>query len=116
MRVIAAVCGLLISIGVAFADAVGRYDVDGTNPGSGSSYRGTVTVEKTGETFRVIWDVAGTRYVGTGIGDDKFIAVSYRTGDSIGLALYGSEGNGVWKGVWAYANGRQIGTERWLPR
>jgi hypothetical protein len=116
MRFFAIVCGLLLCVGTALADPVGRYDVDGTNPGSASRYSGTVTVERTGETYRVVWDVAGTRYVGTGIGDDKFIAVSYRSGDSIGLALYGHEGNGVWKGIWTYANGRQVGSERWLPR
>ena len=116
MRFLGILCGFLLSAGVAFADPVGRYDVDGTNPGNGSRYTGTVTVEKTGDTYRVIWDVAGSRYVGTGIGDGDFIAVSYRSGDSIGLAMYGHESNGVWKGIWTYANGRQVGAERWLPR
>ena len=62
------------------ADPVGTYDVQGSNPGGGSSYRGTVTVEKTGETYRVVWVVGGTRYVGTGIGNREFLAVSYRSG------------------------------------
>lgn len=95
------------------ADPAGTYDVEGTNPGSGSSYSGTVTVERTGQTFRVVWVVGGTRYVGTAIGDRDFLAVSYRSGNDTGLALYGSEG-GNWKGIWTYAGGRQIGAERWL--
>jgi hypothetical protein len=94
------------------ADPVGRYDVEGTNPGNGSAYRGTVTVERTGETYRVTWIVGSTRYVGTGIGNREFIAVSYRAGNETGLAMYGSEGDG-WKGIWTYAGGRQIGQERW---
>ena len=115
-NVTALVCGSLLGVTCAVADPVGRYDVDGTNPGGGSAYRGTVAVEKTGQTYRVIWDVGGTRYVGTGIGDDKFIAVSYRSGNNTGLALYGHDANGIWIGIWTYAGGREIGSERWVPR
>jgi hypothetical protein len=104
---------LLWSAASAFAaDPVGSYSVQGSNPGNRGNYSGTVTVEKTGETYRVIWVVAGTRYVGTGIGDSKFIAVSYKSGSDTGLALYGADG-GNWTGVWTYAGGRQIGTEAW---
>jgi hypothetical protein len=104
---------LLWSAAAAFAaDPTGSYSVEGTNPGAGSKYRGTVTVEKTGQTYRVVWDVGGTRYVGTGIGNKDFMAVSYISGRDTGLALYGANG-GNWSGVWTYANGRQIGTEVW---
>ncbi len=104
---------LLWSAASAFAaDPVGSYSVQGTNPGGGSKYNGTVTVEKSGQTYRVIWTVGGTRYVGTGIGDKDFIAVSYKSGSDTGLALYGADG-GNWTGVWTYAGGRQIGTEAW---
>lgn len=106
-----AVLALSTTLAVA-ADPVGSYKIEGTNPGGGSSYGGTVAVEKTGETYRVVWVVGGQRYVGTGIGDKNFIAVSYRSGDTTGLALYGEEG-GNWVGVWTYANGRQLGAERW---
>ena len=82
---------LLWSAATAFAaDPVGRYSVEGTNPGGGSKYAGTVCGRKTGETYRVIWVVGGTRYVGTGIGDKDFIAVSYNSGSDTGLALYGA--------------------------
>jgi hypothetical protein len=113
MRFVATfVAALLLAATTAFADPVGRYRVEGNNPGNGSAYSGTVTVEKTGETYRVVWVVGDTRYVGTGIGDRNFIAVSYRSGDSTGLALYGAEDDD-WRGVWTYSGGRQIGTERW---
>ncbi len=108
-----AVAALLLGIPNAFAaNPVGTYRVEGTNPGNGSKYSGTVTVEKTGETYRVIWVVAGERYVGTGIGNKDFIAVSYRSGNDTGLALYGEDG-GNWAGLWTYANGRQVGAEIW---
>ena len=40
---------LLWSAATAFAaDPTGEYSVNGSNPGNGSRYGGTVTVEKTG--------------------------------------------------------------------
>ena len=111
-----ACAALTLSCAAALAaEPTGSYRVEGTNPGSGSTYSGTVTVEKTGETYRVIWVVGGTRYVGTGIGNKDFIAVSYRSGNETGLALYGEDG-GNWSGIWTYAGGRQVGAERWQRR
>jgi hypothetical protein len=103
---------LLWSTTAFAADPVGTYTIEGTNPGNGSKYSGKVTVEKTGETFRVVWDVGGSRYIGTGLGDKNFIAVSYSSGSDTGLALYGEDG-GNWKGVWTYAGSRNMGTETW---
>lgn len=97
------------------ADPVGTYVVEGANPGGRGKYTGTVTVERTGETYRVIWVAAGTRYVGTGIGNKDFLAVSYRSGGDTGLALYGENG-GNWAGVWTVANGRTLGAEVWKRR
>jgi hypothetical protein len=109
---LASVVGLMLTATMAFADPVGEYEVHGTNPGGGGRYSGTVTVDKTGDTYRVVWNIGGTRYVGTGIGDKNFIAVSYRSGNNTGLALYGSKGENF-EGVWAYSGGRQMGTEVW---
>src|SRR4051812_45754734 len=115
LAVFAAAILMLGSAGAFAADPEGDYRVEGTNPGGGGSYSGTVTVEKTGETYRVVWVVGGTRYIGTGIGNKDFIAVSYRSGSSTGLALYGEDG-GNWLGVWTYADGKQVGAERWSRR
>jgi hypothetical protein len=107
---------LLLSLTAAFADPVGKYFVEGTDPGKPSStYTGTVTVEKTGETYSVVWVIGGTKYVGTGIGNKDFIAVSYRSGNNTGLALYAPTSEG-WLGVWTYAGGTQMGTDRWVRR
>ena len=94
------------------ADPVGTYTVEGTNPGGSGNYSGTVTVTKTGETYNVVWVIGGTRYIGTGIGNKDFIAVSYRSGNNTGLALYGEDG-GNWTGIWAYSGSRQLGAEEW---
>lgn len=112
-RLFAIGAALLWSAVAAFAaDPVGKYSVEGANPGGGSKYSGSVVVEKTGETYRVIWVVGNTRYVGTGIGDKNFLAVSYKAGNDTGLALYGADG-GNWSGVWTYAGGRTVGIEIW---
>ena len=111
-RIATAVLLLLLTITSAIADPVGRYTAYGTNPGDHSKYTGTVSVERTGETYRVVWVVEGARYIGTGIGDDNFLAVTYTSTNSTGLALYSQDGAG-WRGVWTYAGSDQIGTERW---
>ena len=117
MRLIAMILTFVsLAAGGAIADPVGSYNVEGTNPGSGSSYRGTVAVEKTGQTFSVTWEIGGSRYVGTGIGDNNFLAVGYRSGNTTGLALYGNDGKGIWVGIWAYGGGNEVGNERWTPR
>ena len=112
MRALFIATALLWSVVTAFAaDPVGSYDVQGSNP-DGSKYTGTVTVTRTGDTYRVTWRVGDTRYDGTGIGNKEFLAVSYRSGDESGLALYGADG-GNWKGIWTYAGGSKIGAELW---
>ena len=107
------VAALLLSAVTAYgADPVGKYSVQGANPGGAGEYSGTVSVEKTGETYRVIWVVGGQRYIGTGIGNKDFIAVSYKSGSETGLALYGADG-GNWAGIWTYAGGKTVGPEIW---
>lgn len=87
----------------------------GKGPDGGAPYNGTVTVMRTGDTYKVIWKIAGTEFVGTGIGNDDFLTISYRSGSEIGLALYGPDGSG-WKGIWTYEGGTKVGVEKWTPR
>ena len=114
-KLVSITAAVFLFAGAAIADPVGRYTVRGTNP-NGTAYSGTVRVTKTGDTYRVVWDVGNQTYTGTGIGNDDFIAVSYRAGNETGIALYGRKSNGVWEGVWAYASSRDVGTDRWSPR
>jgi len=109
----ALVAALVLSCTLAFAgDPVGRYSVVGTNPGNKGQYSGTVRVERTGQTFRVTWDIGSQTFLGTGIGSDKGFAVSYRSGSQTGLAIYGANGDN-WEGVWTYTGGQDIGGEAW---
>ena len=115
MRATLLCLGLALSIGApaAAADPAGQYAVRGENPGGGGTYRGSVEVTRTGQTFRVVWVVGKDRFVGTGIGDETFVGVTYRSGNATGIALYAADGED-WKGVWTYDGGTQVGTERWV--
>lgn len=113
------------------ADPVGTYDVVGTNPGSDGTYGGTVTVTRTGDTYDIVWMIAGTRFDGTGLGarvvdgqylvgparpDDVSLSVGYVSGGSFGIAIYFEGADGSWQGVWTYDGSDRIATERWTPR
>lgn len=106
-------------VGFAFpspaeAQVVGRFSVDGRNP-SGTRYAGTASVERTGDTYRVTWNIDGSRFIGTGIGGDRAIAISYRAGNQTGIALLVEE-DGGFSLVWTYAGGTDLGTETWRRR
>ena len=95
----------------AFAQMTGQYKVDGKNP-DGSSYKGTASVEKTGDTYRIVWMIGGTRTIGTGIGSNEAIAISYRNSNNTGVVLLAKEGDQYFA-VWTYLNGRELGMEKW---
>jgi hypothetical protein len=118
MRLVATVAAAACLVSAAaFADPVGQYTVTGTNPGNtGSTYAGTVAVQRTGDTYQVSWVIAGTRFAGTGIGNQDFLAVSYRSKDLNGLALYAGQQDGSWQGIWTVDGGTTIGTEKWMPK
>jgi hypothetical protein len=104
-----------LTLATAVAEPVGRFKVIGTNPGDPNSrYSGTVVVTRTGETYRVIWQIQGQQYEGTGIGNKEFIAVSYTAGGQSGLAMYGASGN-TWRGIWTTAGSTRVGSEVWEP-
>jgi hypothetical protein len=109
-----AVATFLVFAGDASAQVTGRYTVDGQNP-NGSQYQGTASVERTGDTYRVTWTVGDARFIGTGIGSDDALAITYRSGNNTGVALLFREG-GETRVVWTYAGGTTVGAERWRRR
>jgi hypothetical protein len=120
MRLLAAIItAVCLASAAAFADPVGQYNVTGTNPGNTNAvYKGTVAVQRTGETYQVVWVVGGARFVGTGIGVDtaNFLAVAYKSKNFSGLALYAGQPDGSWQGIWTTEGGTLIGSEKWTPR
>lgn len=113
--ILVSVIVFVLTVVRTLAEPAGTYDLTGTNPGSGSKYSGVVTVQRTGDTFLVTWTVSGARQVGIGVGAGDFLAVSYQSGNSIGVAVYRPNENG-WKGIWAPAGSQAIGTETWTRR
>lgn len=106
-------CLMLATTVGSLADVVGHYKIEGKNPEGSADYTGTVDVKKTGDTYQIIWHVdGGDKFVGTAIGDDTFLSSAYKSGDNTGLALYVKKGD-AWEGIWTYAGGRKLGTEKW---
>jgi hypothetical protein len=97
------------------ADPAGTYNVKGRNPGGSGAYSGTVVVQKSGDTYQVVWDIDGTSFVGTGVGNDEFLAVGYESKSFNGLAMYIAKGD-TWDGIWTAIGGKQIGTEVWTKQ
>jgi hypothetical protein len=116
MRTIfALVAVLFLAITPALADPAGQYDVKGTNPGGGSPYDGTVTVEQTGEAYRVIWQISSQFFVGTGVLEGNVFSVWFQSGNFTGVAVYTADGDN-WKGKWVTAGGTQLGGEDWARK
>lgn len=111
LRTAALAAAFTITALPAFAQMTGQYTVDGRNP-DGSTYKGAAAIEKTGDTYKVTWTISGERFIGTGIGSPEAIAIGYRSGSQTGVALLGKEGENYVM-VWAYLNGRQLGSEKW---
>lgn len=115
----------------ALADPVGTYSVVGENPDTGGQYHGTVRVSRTGDTYKVVWKIGSTTYVGTGLGavirdgkfnigkaepDDSILSVGYVSGRSFGMAFYIEQPDGSWQGVWTYGGSRDVAREEWVRR
>ena len=122
---------LMLMASAAAADPTGNYNVVGVNPDSGREYRGQVSVTRTGETYRVVWNIGGTQYIGTGLGalvkdgrytvgpahpSDTSISIGYVSGRSFGQAFYFEQKDGSWQGVWTYGGSNKISSENWFPR
>jgi len=131
--VLGLVLGLfLFGASVAHAGPVGTFDVSGSNPGGNSGgYSGSVKITRTGNTYKVVWQVGNSQFIGTGIGasnvkgmvtfgqaaeNDTAITVSYVSDNSFGLALFVEQPNGQWQGIWTYGGSETIGTENWTRR
>lgn len=115
----------------AAADPTGTFEVKGTNPDSGGTYSGTVTVKRTGQTYDVKWVIGKDTFRGVGIGalvkDGRFsagpaetgdtsIAVGYVSGNGFGMAQYFLQEDGTWKGAWTYGGSGKVAYEEWRKR
>ena len=115
----------------ALADPAGTYDLTGLDPQSGNTYKGTVTVTRTDDTYSVVWKIGNDTISGIGTGirltdgravlgpadaDDVGLSVSYESGGQHGTATYFEQPDGAWHGIWAFIGWKRISTEDWVPR
>ncbi|HEX4630003.1 MAG TPA: TIR domain-containing protein [Chthoniobacterales bacterium] len=87
----------------------GVHAVKGLNP-DGTSYQGTLTISKTGQTYQLQWEILGRSIKGIAIKlDDVLFAASAYEG-SFGVVSYTFEGSQA-KGVWTTTGESKLGTE-----
>lgn len=88
----------------------GTYEITGTNAGSNSSYKGTLSIRKSGTVYSLTWKVGTTAYNGIGILDGNTLAVGWGFGAAFGVVGYHINANAA-KGVWAMGGGNATGIE-----
>lgn len=87
----------------------GAYDVKGTNPG-GDSYHAKLRIAKTGQTYRLEWDVAGRSLNGAGIRVDDGLFAVWGDQEPFGVVSYSFDGARA-KGIWTLAGATQTAKE-----
>lgn len=110
-----AVIALVLYTPQAWAEApLGDWLCTGQSPGDNRTYKGYVSVIRSGETYTVMWRFGASTYIGTGIDMGEHFAVSFmKTGSQqAGLALMRKQGTS-WQGLWTPMGGQLLGKETW---
>jgi len=99
------------------SNLAGTYWVAGTNPGGNGSYKGIATIAKSGDRYRIHWEV-GTTYDGIGKLNDKVFTVEWGTAtENVGTVTYALQPSGSLKGTWFVAKDPgHLGTEVLTPK
>jgi hypothetical protein len=92
----------------ALANPAGQYNV------KRGGTAGTVNVERTGDTFRVVWRINGRSIEGVGILDADVFSTAFMTGSEIGIANYTVSETG-WNGLVRLGAAGED-TERWVRK
>jgi hypothetical protein len=87
----------------------GVHAVKGLNP-DGTSYRGSLTITKTGDTYQLQWEILGRTIKGVGIKVDNALFVASVYDGSFGVVSYTFEGSRA-KGVWTTGGESKLGSE-----
>ena len=81
----------------------GKYTVQGTNP-NGSTYSGTLTLTRTGDTHHLRWRIGAQAYQGSGLLKGRVLTVDWGARYPV---IYRVMDNGVLKGSWANGKARE---------
>ena len=106
----------ILAAGPALADGPGRYGVEGKSP-DGNSYEGSASLAQTGDgIWRISWAIGSEKYEGYAIGDKEVLSVMFTSSGRSGVALYVSDENGGYNGMWAFRGDTRISKEKLRPR
>lgn len=98
------------------APIVGSYAIEGSCPGQGDVYRGTLTITKPDALFTLRWQLAsGQTSSARAIEQDGWLAISYELDGSGGVMIARPTDTG-WQGRWAYYRSDVVCVERWTRR
>jgi hypothetical protein len=103
----------------ALAGGPGVYTVKGNNGEPDSDYTGTLTIVQTGkDTYKLTWMIAGDKYEGFAIGDNRILAASFTSKGASGTALLveDDENEGGYKSIWAFKGETSLGVELIAPK
>lgn len=89
----------------------GVYRVKGLDL-AGQAYQGMLTVERTGEVYRLTWQLPEGQLIGIGVLHDTVLAASWGGTTGTGIVAYTVLPGGVLEGVWTFSGSEQTGTER----
>jgi hypothetical protein len=87
----------------------GNHTVKGLNP-DGTSYEGSLTITKTGETYELQWEILGRSIKGVGIKVGNALFATSVYDGTFGVVSYTFEGSRA-KGVWTMSGESKLGTE-----
>jgi hypothetical protein len=96
------------------ADLDGEYEVYGHEMADGR-YTGKAAVQKSGDTYTVVWVFGQDVHRGTGILNGNTFSVIFfvRQSPVPGLAVYKIEGDGTLTGQFTVLGGKKVGAEMW---
>ena len=68
------------------------------------------------EPWRISWAIGSEKYEGYAIGDKEVLSVMFTSSGRSGVALYVSDENGGYNGMWAFRGDTRISKEKLRPR
>jgi hypothetical protein len=92
----------------------GVYDLEGHNPQGGPPYKGTVSIRREGDLYRLQWRIGQSQsQIGVGLLDGRVLSVGYldRSGGDCGVVSYRLDGENRLRGDWISVGGRTPGHE-----
>lgn len=85
----------------AEVDVTGDYTILGSTTEGDGEYKGTLTITRKGEVYKLVWTTVDGNYVGTGLITKGVLSAVWRLGEEIGVSSYIVEETRL-VGTWAF--------------